>query len=248
MISEFYRSEDAIHAFQLLDKTYGLADMIIRESFRNIQRLKAVANEYDVKQNNALLTSMKINLSTLTTYGAIDGANESTSTETANLLVELERKIPYETYLKWQEKKEDLEEDEKEPTTKRFIKFYEKKFKHRSEVQYLRPERKAPSTTTPHGGTNNRGGCGQQRGRGGYFNRGGRGPFKDRHAWNQYSTQMNMGGNRDGRNSSQGSPGTRDSFSSSVYCIWCEVTDHSSHKCHNRQYTFDDKRKQAKKT
>ena len=110
MISEFYRAEDAIHAFQLLDKTYGSADMIIRESFRNIQRLKSVTSEYDVKQNNALLTSMKINLSTLTTYGAIDGANESMSTETANLLVELERKIPYETYLKWQEKKEDLED------------------------------------------------------------------------------------------------------------------------------------------
>ena len=75
--------------------------MIIRESFRNIQRFKAVSSEYDVKQNNALLTSMKINLSTLTTYGAIDPANESMSTETANLLVELERKIPYETYLKW---------------------------------------------------------------------------------------------------------------------------------------------------
>ena len=70
--------------------------MIIRESFRNIQRLKAVTSEYDVKQNNALLTSMKINLSTLTTYGAIDGTNESMSTETANLLVELERKISYE--------------------------------------------------------------------------------------------------------------------------------------------------------
>ena len=63
----------------------------------------------------------------MTTYGAIDAANESMSIETANLLVELERKIPYETYLKWQEKKEDLEEDEKEPTIKRFIKFYEKR-------------------------------------------------------------------------------------------------------------------------
>ena len=247
MISEFYRAEDAIHAFQLLDKTYGSADMIIRESFRNIQRLKAVTSEYDVKQNNALLTSMKINLSTLTTYGAIDGANESMSTETANLLVELERKIPYETYLKWQEKKEDLEDDEKEPTIKRFIRFYEKKIQHQSEAQYLRPERKAHSTATPHGGTNNRGGYGQQRGKGGYFNRGGRGPFKDRHAWNQYATQMNMGGNRDGKNNSQGTPGTKDSFSPSVYCIWCEVTDHSSQKCHTRQYTFDDKKRQAKK-
>ena len=247
MISEFYRSEDAINAFQLLDKTYGSADMIIRESFRNIQRFKAVSSEYDVKQNNALLTSMKINLSTLTTYGAIDPANESMSTETANLLVELERKIPYETYLKWQEKKEDLEEDEKEPTIKRFIKFYEKKIKHQSEAQYLRPERKAHPSTTPTGGTNNRGGYGQQRGRGGYFNRGGRGAFKSRHAWNQYSAQMNMDGRRDGRNISQGNPGIRDSFSPSVYCIWCEVNDHSSQKCLNRQYSFDDKIKKAKK-
>ena len=39
---------------------------------------------------------------------------------------------------------------------------------------------------------------------------------------------MNMGGNRDGKNNSQGTPGTKDSFSPSVYCIWCEVTDHSS--------------------
>ena len=168
------------------------------------------------------------------------------STETANLLVELERKIPYETYLKWQEKKEDLEDDEKEPTIKRFIRFYEKKIQHQSEAQYLRPERKAHSTANPHGGTSNRGSYGQQRGKGGYFNRGGRGPFKDRHAWNQYSTQMNMGGNRDGKNNSQGTPGTKDSFSPSVYCIWCEVTDHSSQKCHNRQYTFDDKKRQAK--
>ena len=67
---------------------------------------------------------MKINLSTLTT----------SSTETANLLVELERKIPYETYLKWQEKKEDLEEDEKEPTIRRFIRFYEKKIQYKSEA------------------------------------------------------------------------------------------------------------------
>ena len=81
---------------------------------------------------------------------------------------------------------------------------------------------------------------------GGYFNRGGRGPFKDRHAWNQYSTQMNMGGNRDSRNSSQSNPGTIDIFSPSVYCIWCEVTDHSSQKCHNRQYSFEDKKSQAK--
>ena len=57
---------------------------------------------------------------------------------------------------------------------------------------------------------------------------------------------MNMGGNRDGKNNSQGTPGTKDSFSPSVYCIWCEVSDHSSQKCHNRQYTFDDKKRQAK--
>ena len=57
-----------------------------------------------------------------------------------------------------------------------------------------------------------------------------------------------MDGYRNGRNISQGNPGTtRDSFSPSVYCIWCEVTDHSSQKCHNRQYNFDDKKRQAKK-
>ena len=56
-----------------------------------------------------------------------------------------------------------------------------------------------------------------------------------------------MDGKREGRNISQGNFGTRDSFSPSVYCIWCEVNDHSIQKCLNRQYSFDDKKKQAKK-
>ena len=82
---------------------------------------------------------MKINLSTLTIYAAVDLANNWLSTDNSSLLIELERNVPYETYLKWQEKKEDLIDDDKERTIKRFIKFYEIQIKHQSEVQYLRP-------------------------------------------------------------------------------------------------------------
>ena len=152
-------------------------------------------------------------------------------------LIELERKVPYETYLKWQEKKEDLIDDGKEPTIKKFIKFYENKIKHQSEAQYLRPVASQRGNQAPRGG--------YQSARGGHSYRGNRGGYRGRSTWNQYASHIDIRGGAD--NTRNKITNVRDSTTPTVYCIWCETTNHSSDKCMNTEHTMQKKYIQARK-
>ena len=67
-------------------------------------------------------------------------------------MIEMERRIHYETYSQWQKRKKKLIDIDCKPTIQRFVKIYESNFRHQSEAQYLRSSPKMDFTSSHQGG------------------------------------------------------------------------------------------------
>ena len=121
LINNFHKGEELLTAFKILDDHYGKSNMVIRECLRNIKKLEQVRNENNIRANKNLINSINTNVSTLKCYGFELEGNEM---ENSTFLIEMEQKLPHDTYIKWEEEKSRLKRSNQTINIQGFIDFY----------------------------------------------------------------------------------------------------------------------------
>ena len=135
VIKNYHLGQELDTAFKLLDDHYGRAEMVIRESLRNLRKLEAVTSQHNVTANKRLISNIRTNISTLKCYNFDMEENEI---ENSGLMIDIETKIPYELYIDWEEEKTKLKREGRCITLEKFMDFYTEKVTREENAQYLR--------------------------------------------------------------------------------------------------------------
>ena len=67
-MKNYHSGKELMIAFKTLDDHYGRADMVIRESLRNLKAIVSVKTDVDIKANRKVLSIINTNISTLRCY------------------------------------------------------------------------------------------------------------------------------------------------------------------------------------
>jgi len=70
--------------------------------------------------------------------------------ENSTFLITIEEKIPFQTYLKWEEEKDRIKRNHESVNIEKFIDFYTDKIRREENAQYLRPNKGQPETSGSH--------------------------------------------------------------------------------------------------
>ena len=134
IIKKFHSGEELEIAFKTLDSRYGKADMIVRESLRNIRSIQPVHSEYNVSANKKLINQLTTHISTLKCWG-FDFDIEA---ENSTFLTELEQKLLFRSYIKWEEERDRIRSTKGKIKVEDFMEFLNLKVQQEEKAQYLR--------------------------------------------------------------------------------------------------------------
>ena len=144
LVKNYHLGQELPTVLKVLDETYGKSDMVIRESLKNIRKLPTVANEKNVKANKNLIAQLNTILSTLKVYN-YETENE---VENSTFLIDMEAKVPYNTYIEWEKQKVILKSNNETISLQKFIDFYTETVSRDENAQYLRQDdRPKPSAS-----------------------------------------------------------------------------------------------------
>ena len=135
LVKNYHSGKELMIAFKTLDDHYGRADMVIRESLRNLKAIEPVKNVTDIRANRKILSIINTNISTLRCYNFdLEGSEVENSTS----LIEMEEKVPHKIYIKWEQEKASLKRQDRKITIQGFINLYSDYLNIEENAQYLR--------------------------------------------------------------------------------------------------------------
>ena len=137
IIKNYHHGKELMTAFKKLDDQYGKPAMVIKETFKNLRCMEVAKSHFDIKANRKLLNAINTNISTLKCYN-VDLSGPDGQDENSTFLIEMEEKIPHNTYIKWEEHKEKLKESGENITIDVFWDFYNKQINMEENARHLR--------------------------------------------------------------------------------------------------------------
>ena len=105
IVKNYHSGTELRTALNALEETYGRSDMVIRETLKSIQKLQALTMEHNVKANKTFLYKITTIVSTLKVHNFEIDSDQS---ENSAFMINIEEKLPQETFLKWEDRKMDL--------------------------------------------------------------------------------------------------------------------------------------------
>ena len=118
IIKNYHSGTELRTALNALEETYGRSDMVIRETLKGIQKLQSLTMEHNVRANKAFLYKITTIVSTLKVHNFEIDSDQS---ENSAFMINIEEKLPQETFLKWEDRKMDLKKANKNVSIEKFI-------------------------------------------------------------------------------------------------------------------------------
>ena len=109
--------------------------MVIRKTLKSIQKLQALTMEHNVKANKTFLYKITTIVSTLKVHNFEIDSDQS---ENSAFMINIEEKLPQETFLKWEDRKMDLKKSNKNVSIEEFIQFFSEKVKKEENVHFIK--------------------------------------------------------------------------------------------------------------
>ena len=109
IIKNYHSGTELRTALNALEETYGRSDMVIRETLKSIQKLQPLTAEHTVKANKSFLYKITTIVSTLRVHNFELDSDQS---ENGAFMINVEEKLPQETFLKWEDRKMDVKRRE----------------------------------------------------------------------------------------------------------------------------------------
>ena len=220
--------------------------MVVKETFRNMRAMEPVKSHYDIKANRKLLNEINTNISTLKCYN-VDLTGPDGETENSTFLVDMEEKIPHNTYIKWEEEKEKIKQSAKIITIEAFLDFYSKQINMEENAQYMRK----PFRTEGRSQRNSEKALMLQT-----RVSNGKKPYKETQPGRQKARGFRKrdsarGNNFQNKEKERGQKSTPNPQAGGVspprFCIFCETNTHSTGFCRIGKYTAKYKNDQCQK-
>ena len=135
IIKNYHSGIELRTALNALEETYGGSDMVIRETLKSIQKLQALTVEHNVKANKTFLYKITTIVPTLKVHNFEIDSDQS---ENSAFMINIEEKLPQETFLKWEDRKMDLKKSNKNVSIEEFIQFFSEKVKKEENVHFIK--------------------------------------------------------------------------------------------------------------
>ena len=116
LIKSFHLGEELEDAIKVLEETFGKSENIFRECLRKSRSLPPVSTERNTKASRNFLTSIITIVSTLKAYNFDEFKDDI---DNSTILVDIESKIPYNTYYEGEKLKKQLTRDKENITMKK---------------------------------------------------------------------------------------------------------------------------------
>ena len=190
--------------------------MVIRETLKSIQKLSPLTAEHNVKANKAFLYKITTIVSTLRVHNFELDSDQS---ENSAFMINIEEKLPQETFLKWEDRKMEMKKSRRNVSIEEFIQFFGEKVKKEENVQFIKGTSKPESDKGV--ATKNKIKMYQ---------------VKVKQQNDNFGNPRGNGNRSNFRNpNEQKSYGFRDN--KNLYCIFCETSGHSSGWCKIKKYS-----------
>ena len=135
IIKNYHSGTELRTALNALEETYGRSDMVIRETLKSIQKLQSLTMEHNVRANKTFLYKITTIVSTLKVHNFELDSDQS---ENSAFMINIEEKLPQETFLKWEDRKMDLKKANKNVSIEEFIQFFAEKVKKEENVHLIK--------------------------------------------------------------------------------------------------------------
>ena len=135
IVKNYHSGTELRTALNALEETYGRSDMVIRETLKSIQKLQSLTMEHNVRANKAFLYKITTIVSTLKVHNFEIDSDQS---ENSAFMINIEEKLPQETFLKWEDRKMDLKKANKNVSIEEFIQFFSEKVKKEENVHFIK--------------------------------------------------------------------------------------------------------------
>ena len=219
IIKNYHSGTELRTALNALEETYGRSDMVIRETLKSIQKLQSLTMEHNVRANKTFLYKITTIVSTLKVHNFELDSDQS---ENSAFMINIEEKLPQETFLKWEDRKMDLKKANKNVSIEEFIQFFAEKVKKEENVHFIKGSSRSDVDKGPT--TRNKVKMYQGRIREKKFNVAPRGNgTTGKKPYNPQSNWQNINGTQNNR---------------TLYCVFCEISgSHSTGWCKVQKYT-----------
>ena len=223
IIKNYHSGTELRTALNALEETYGRSDMVVRETLKSIQKLQGLTMEHNVRANKAFLYKITTIVSTLKVHNFEIDSDQS---ENSAFMINIEEKLPQETFLKWEDRKMDLKKANKNVSIEEFIQFFSEKVKKEENVQFIKGSSKSDGEKgSPH---KNKVKMYQ-------------GKFKDKKPLGGGPRGHGTGGTIKPYNPEQNwqrNNGRHSNNNKTLYCVFCEIAgSHSTGWCKVQKYT-----------